>query len=712
MDIFELATRLTSTGEQQVLVSLDRVAKQGEKTAERTSTAWASAAKYIAGAISVAAVTSFFRASIAESIQAAEALGRYQVAVRNAGDSLEEFEPLAQAAAKALQATTKFDDDTAMDALATLTNITGSASAGLENLGLAADIAAAKQLDLVSAAQLVGRAATGNTAMLSRYGIQIREGADAMEELRQKFAGFAATQGAGPGGQLARVANTFRDLQESIGNAITRSAQWTKLMNRLIEVLQGAARWVEANTDTVTVFATVLGRTAEAIVNILGAAAQGWAYIWGGMQVAVVGVVGYFQSLPARLKMYLGSALDTIVDFTEGAARVFDRVFGTDLASGVLRSLRQTAIALRTAGAEELQRYEDAFIETSQNILDQAAGNGPTAPRGTGRGRNRRTGTDDEAQSAEEAAKATEQYRQEYEKLLATWAEGVNFEATRNESLEGLRAAYTRTANALTEANLPLERRVELYQRLQGLREAIATGQEAEQVARTAALTRQNDAAIAKLQTDVQASLPAMIANSQAMMAALGPALTAQAISAFDDLNRTFQDASATIGDTLAQSLGAAFTGGLGDAKTIALQGLGSIFTAMGTSLIKYGLAMLKLLPALSNPFTSGPAALAAGALLVGLGKALGGAATSSSGGSSGGTGPSGPSFDNYRAAQDNVVRVIVGAPAGSGPGGAAEVRAKPAVNVTVIGTADPVAVRDIGTMVNAAIERGLVPGR
>jgi hypothetical protein len=45
---------------------------------------------------------------------------------------------------------------------------------------------------------------------------------------------------------------------------------------------------------------------------------------------------------------------------------------------------------------------------------------------------------------------------------------------------------------------------------------------------------------------------------------------------------------------------------------------------SVGSALLAYGAAMSGLLPALSNPFTSGPAAIVAGGLLIALGSKLG----------------------------------------------------------------------------------------
>lgn len=102
--------------------------------------------------------------------------------------------------------------------------------------------------------------------------------------------------------------------------------------------------------------------------------------------------------------------------------------------------------------------------------------------------------------------------------------------------------------------------------------------------------------------------------------------------------DQQFQTAFLGIADVLGDTLGAAFSGGLGSAGDVLLKGLGGIFMQMGKALLTYGLAMQGLLPALLNPFTSGPAAIAAGTALIALGGLLGGLATgkgSSGGGSS-----------------------------------------------------------------------------
>jgi hypothetical protein len=113
-------------------------------------------------------------------------------------------------------------------------------------------------------------------------------------------------------------------------------------------------------------------------------------------------------------------------------------------------------------------------------------------------------------------------------------------------------------------------------------------------------------------------------------------------------VQREFSQLGQNLGMTLANGFASAMSAAMQGKNPFAafgkavLAGLGSIFVQMGAELIAYGIIMLNLLPFLSNPFTSGPAAIAAGAALVAIGTVLGSIATGSGskGGGAGGGGP------------------------------------------------------------------------
>lgn len=202
-------------------------------------------------AITAKTVTEFFGKAISEAGNAQQALERYKQSLQNAGTSFDAFGKDAQEAAERLQEFTRFGDDEAIAALAEMTTISKDAAGSIKNLGLAADIAAAKQIDLQSAATLVGRVMAGNTSMLARYGIVVKEGTDAMEALRATFGGFAERDGATFQGRLEQLRGAVGNLFESIGNLIIGgdelSGGFVKLREKIVQLStyidNNAERW-------------------------------------------------------------------------------------------------------------------------------------------------------------------------------------------------------------------------------------------------------------------------------------------------------------------------------------------------------------------------------------------------------------------------------------------------------------------------------------
>ena len=139
--------------------------------------------KAIGIGLSFAAVGQFLRRSIEESSNAEAALTRLRVAVQNAGGDFGKFSPQVDQAVESLQRLTRFEDDDARSALATMVTLTGNLQGSLRNLGLAADVAVKTQKPLAEAAQLVGLAMNGNVRGLRRLGIEVKDSKTALEGL-------------------------------------------------------------------------------------------------------------------------------------------------------------------------------------------------------------------------------------------------------------------------------------------------------------------------------------------------------------------------------------------------------------------------------------------------------------------------------------------------------------------------------------------------
>jgi hypothetical protein len=169
----------------------------------------------------------------------------------------------------ATQKKTSFGDGEQRAALAELVSITGTYEGALEQLSIAVDLAAAKDMDLNSAATLIGRTVTGDTALLKRYGIVVGEGATATEALttiQERFNG-AAEAAADP---LTQIKNSFGDLVEDIGSALI--PMFKNIVDAIIPIIDKVRAWMADNpklTQTITIVAAVVGVLSTAIGSFL-----------------------------------------------------------------------------------------------------------------------------------------------------------------------------------------------------------------------------------------------------------------------------------------------------------------------------------------------------------------------------------------------------------------------------------------------------------
>ncbi len=111
------------------------------------------------------------------------------------------------------------------------------------------DLAAAKGMDLVSAADLLARSVGSSTNALSRYGIQIEGAAGstgraqaAVEAINRIFGGTSQAEVNTYTGAVSQLSNTYGDFLEKIGNLIIKNPfvlSSIKKLNKFFQELQG-----------------------------------------------------------------------------------------------------------------------------------------------------------------------------------------------------------------------------------------------------------------------------------------------------------------------------------------------------------------------------------------------------------------------------------------------------------------------------------------
>lgn len=149
----------------------------------------------------------------------AASMGRLQQAVTNASGSYDKYASQIDQAIAAGQKLA-FSDDETRNALANLTNETGSSEEALKRLSTAQNLARGTGMDLNTASKLLGKVTDENVTVLKRYGISIEKGASAQELLNKvdgKFKGQAAAYADTAAGKWARLKDSLSETQEAIG---------------------------------------------------------------------------------------------------------------------------------------------------------------------------------------------------------------------------------------------------------------------------------------------------------------------------------------------------------------------------------------------------------------------------------------------------------------------------------------------------------------
>lgn len=251
------AAKRTEEGAKKSLSSV-------EKGMNRLKKAAASVGGVLAAAFGVRAIINFGKASVKTASEATAIWGRLEQAVNNTGVSFANVRAEIDAQARAMQDATIVGDEDFAAVLAELITTSQDYEASLRNVSVVADLAAAKNMDLRSAAQLVGRAMVGQTSTLTRYGIVIKEGEDAMEVLRKQFAGFAEAEGASFEGRLKRINNEWGDFKQAVGDAMIEAGGGTDAMTTLAGTIQGATAWLNRNRMEVVGWAQAFGMAVKA----------------------------------------------------------------------------------------------------------------------------------------------------------------------------------------------------------------------------------------------------------------------------------------------------------------------------------------------------------------------------------------------------------------------------------------------------------------
>lgn len=248
-----------------------------------------------------------FGAELVKVASEADAIwNRLSHAVESVGVSFEEVRPDINAFARAMQDATVVGDEQFAEILTELITTSGDYARSINNVGLVADLAAAKQMDLRTAAQMVGRAMVGETGTFSRYGIVIKEGEDAMEVLRRTFGGFAMNEAKSLQGQIFQLTNEWGDFKQALGEVILAAGDAKGIITGLADVVQGLTNWLNDNKE-------VLSDVAKGLFSGLIPALEALLVVYAKL-TRVAAIAGNVQ---LRVLEITGGATDRIREWTQ-----------------------------------------------------------------------------------------------------------------------------------------------------------------------------------------------------------------------------------------------------------------------------------------------------------------------------------------------------------------------------------------------------------
>jgi hypothetical protein len=255
-----------------------------------------------------AALGKFFKDSIEEATKAELSVGRLGVAVRNAGGDFGPLRPALEDTIKGIVRLTKHTDDDLRQALTNMVTLTGDVTGSQKNLALVADLAAARQIDLSTASDLVSKAMNGNVTGLNRLGFAGKDATVVLDNLRASVGGFAEQEGQTFGGVLTRITNQWGEFKEAVGLAIIGTDGVSEAGSGLVNVLAGMAKFVEDNSEAIQAFVSAIVAMGKAV----------WAVASGPLKILATAFLGLLDVLSV--------VLEGVGTFAKAAGGLFEKI--------------------------------------------------------------------------------------------------------------------------------------------------------------------------------------------------------------------------------------------------------------------------------------------------------------------------------------------------------------------------------------------------
>lgn len=243
-----------------------------------------------------------------------------------------------------------FDDDIARLAFAKLFQVTGSLTQAQEDLALAQDLAAFSGRDLESAARAVTLVHAGGTRVLKEFGIEIEEGATAMDALaivNDRVAGSAQKMAESTGGQLRILQERWANLKETVGATLVEAIQpfikeliaWAEspdAQQKIQEIVSALSQFAK---QMAPILVDILPKFISLIANAAMILGEWWSW-WiklgegiGGVIFKVTEFINKVREMIEALSEAIQKMKDFIAQQAKGALQSFSSISGSILSA-------------------------------------------------------------------------------------------------------------------------------------------------------------------------------------------------------------------------------------------------------------------------------------------------------------------------------------------------------------------------------------------
>lgn len=692
MATFDLSLLLRSEGLEEAhrgLKEVEQGAEEANVATEALEATFDTLAELVAPLLALVAVVEQVHAAFAGAAEEEDGVNKLALAYRNLGANVDNFRNRINEAFEPLEKLGTYTRADMLNALAKLTTITRDAGKSVHEMGLVADLAAYKHINLTEAARLLGRILNGNAARgLPEFATALKNSTDRAATLAELLKGQAATAAHSLGGEFQRVKVALEEFDTAIGKAIFGSSSFKGGLDALTATFQSGTRFIDANRAALNALSEVLGGSIQIAVRVMARAFSDLDDISKWLAYQLKDLSLEILAIPEYLKKMAAEGVIALLNLSGEVEHLLNRI-GIRLPDAVARAevaMRAWATSTYTDAHNALGKLNAELAAFDNRMKARSEGEtatGPAAPTTTDTG----------------AFPATPMPTKDNPEL-------DTIEATMT-ALEREREVLQQTGQEWTVAQAALMKFASIEATLNDMiAKGITDDKEYARVTGDLATAMQDFATVGATLSQH------FIGGGKGDFLGLDKAL-----EKWMTVRNAFIDSIRTFGAQAAQEMVHAFAriaaGGkatpvfkqLGETL---LSGLGSMMVQQGQALITYSGIMIPLANMLANPFTAGPAAAIAGAALIALGSVFGSIASAMSAGGSGAVGAGFGSFygpsstvTTLYSGQGPATNPVTGLPEPTGP------QQPITVNATIIGPNDLGAGKQLVALLNNTAKGG-----